>query len=91
MTNPTKSSSQASDDKSLENLLRLAGERPEIPLSVESRIYHSVQQEWQASTASPEGEKVYAEVHRTWKRDAWRNRLVRRLIREFGEQPLRHP
>lgn len=77
MTNPTKSSSQAGADKSLENLLRLAGERPEIPLSVESRIYHSVQQEWQASTANPAGEKVYAEVHRTWKRDAWRNRLVR--------------
>lgn len=77
MTDQRISSSQAGDDKSLENLLRLAGKRPEIPLSVESRIYHSVQQEWQASTASPAGDKVYAKVHRTWKRDAWRSRIIR--------------
>ena len=36
---------QADDDASFANLMKLAGERPEIPLSVESRVYHRVQQE----------------------------------------------
>ena len=77
MTKQTKSNGPTGDDKSLENLLRLAGERPEIPLSVESRVYHRVQQEWQENTASPAEDKVYAEVHKTWKRDAWRGRVLR--------------
>lgn len=77
MSDLPKNNERPDDDKSLENLLRLAGERPEIPLSVESRVYHRVQQEWQASTERPKGEKVYAEVHKTWKRDARRGRMIR--------------
>lgn len=77
MTKRTKNNDPTGDDKSLENLLRLAGERPEIPLSVESRVYHRVQQDWRESTASPAEDKVYAQVHKTWKRDAWRGRVLR--------------
>ena len=77
MTDQSKNTGQPGDEKLLENLLRLAGERPEIPLSVESRIYHRVQREWQESTASPAEDKVYAEVHRSWRRDAWRGRFLR--------------
>jgi len=67
------------DDKSLENLLRLAGERAEIPLSIESRVYNRVQQEWQVSSSVPNGDKVYAEVKKTWRRDAWRGKFFRWL------------
>ena len=77
MSDLSKNDDRPGDDKSLENLLRLAGERPEIPFSVESRVYNRVQQEWQESTASPAEDKVYAQVHRTWKRDARRGRIMR--------------
>jgi ferric-dicitrate binding protein FerR (iron transport regulator) len=65
------------DNESLARLMKLAGERPEIPLSVESRIYHRVQQEWQIATAAPNGEKVYKEVHKTWRRGSLRAALLR--------------
>ena len=55
-------------DKALAQIIKLAGERPEIPLSVESRVHHRVQQEWQKSVASPNSDKVYEEVHKTWRR-----------------------
>ena len=77
MSDLSNNDERPGDDKSLENLLRLAGERPEIPFSVESRVYHRVQREWQESTASPAEDKVYAKVHKTWKRDAWRGRVLR--------------
>ena len=77
MSDLSKSDERSGDDKSLENLLRLAGERPEIPFSVESRVYHRVQREWQESTASPAEDKVYARVHKTWRRDARRGRIMR--------------
>lgn len=67
------------DDKSLENLLRLAGERAEIPLSIESRVYHRVQEEWRSSSTVPNGDKVYAEVQKSWRRDAWRGTIFRWL------------
>jgi hypothetical protein len=67
------------EDKSLENLLRLAGERSEIPLGIESRVHHRVQEEWRASTASPNGDRVYAEVQKTWRRGALRSRILRWL------------
>lgn len=68
---------QTVDDKSLENLLRLAGERAEIPLAIESRVHHRVQEEWRASSAIPNGDRVYAEVQKTWRHDAWRGRILR--------------
>jgi ferric-dicitrate binding protein FerR (iron transport regulator) len=67
------------EDKSLENLLRLAGERAEIPLGIESRVRHRVQEAWRASTTAPNGDRVYAEVQKTWRRDAMRNRVIRWL------------
>ena len=79
MTTDTNKPDIADDEKSLGNLLRLAGERPEIPLSIESRVYHRVQQEWQASTKEPNGENVYAKVHKTWKRGTGRARILRWL------------
>ncbi|MCJ7593109.1 MAG: FecR family protein [Woeseiaceae bacterium] len=65
------------DNESLARLMKLAGERPEIPLSVESRVYHHVQQEWQKATIKPNGDKVYEEVHRTWRRGSLRAALLR--------------
>ena len=79
MTTDSNKPDRADDEKSLGNLLRLAGERPEIPLSIESRVYHRVQQEWQASTREPNGENVYAEVHKSWKRGTGRARVLRWL------------
>lgn len=69
-----------SDDESFANLMKLAGERPEISLSVESRVYHQVQQEWKRTTVEPSVEKVYEKVHRTWRREALRGRILRWLV-----------
>jgi ferric-dicitrate binding protein FerR (iron transport regulator) len=68
-----------SDDnnESLARLIKLAGERPEIPLSVESRVYHRVHQEWQTATAEPNGERVYKEVHKSWRRGSLRAAFLR--------------
>jgi ferric-dicitrate binding protein FerR (iron transport regulator) len=79
MTTDANKPERAHDEQSLANLLRLAGERPEIPLSIESRVYHRVQQEWQASTKEPNAEKVYAVVHKSWKHSAGQSRLLRWL------------
>ena len=68
------------DDESFANLMKLAGERPEISLSVESRVYHQVQQEWKRTTVEPSVEKVYEKVHRTWRREALRGRILRWLV-----------
>jgi len=75
-----KTERRVGDDESFANLMKLAGERPEIPLSVESRVYHRVQQEWKNSTVEPSVDKVYEEVHKTWRRDAIRGRVFRWLI-----------
>ena len=69
-----------SDDESFANLMKLAGERPEISLSVELRVYHQVQQEWKRTTVEPSVEKVYEKVHRTWRREALRGRILRWLV-----------
>ena len=65
------------DNESLARLIKLAGERPEIPLSVESRVYHRVQQEWRTATAEPNSEKVYEEVRKTWRRGSLRAAFLR--------------
>jgi len=69
-----------SDDESFASLMKLAGERPEIPLSVESRVYHQVQQEWKRTTVEPSAEKVYEKVHKTWRRESLRGRVLRWLV-----------
>ncbi len=79
MTTDSNKPDRGDDEQSLGNLLRLAGERPEIPLSIESRVYHRVQREWQVSTKEPNGESVYAEVHKSWKRGTGRGRFLRWL------------
>ena len=65
------------DNESLARLIKLAGERPEIPLSVESRVYHRVQQEWHTATAEPDGKKVYEKVRKTWRRGSIRAAFLR--------------
>jgi len=71
---------RADDDESLANLMKLAGERPEIPLSVESRVYHRVQEEWRNSTVEPSADKVYEKVHKSWRRDALKGTILRWLL-----------
>jgi ferric-dicitrate binding protein FerR (iron transport regulator) len=71
---------QADDDASFANLMKLAGERPEIPLSVESRVYHQVQKEWQAATVEPNADKVYEKVHKSWRRNTLRGTLLRWMV-----------
>lgn len=65
------------NDIALGKLIEMAGERPEIPLSVESRVYHNVQKEWRSATAERTGEKIYDKVHKTWLRDRVRGALLR--------------
>ncbi len=65
------------DEETFANIIRLAGERPEIPLSVESRVYNRVQQEWRSSTAVPDSDKVYAEVQKSWRRRMRGGQLLR--------------
>jgi len=68
------------DDETFAKLMKLAGERPEIPLSIESRVYHRVQEEWKNSTVEPNADKVYEKVHKTWRRDALRGTILRWLL-----------
>jgi ferric-dicitrate binding protein FerR (iron transport regulator) len=75
-----KSEQQPGDDESLAKLMKLAGERAEIPLSVESRVYHRVQEEWQKSSVQPNTDKVYENVHRSWRRNVVRGALLRWLL-----------
>jgi ferric-dicitrate binding protein FerR (iron transport regulator) len=63
-----KQVSAVDDDTALASIIKLAGERPDIPMAVESRVYHRVQEEWQNATASPNSDKVYRKVHSTWRR-----------------------
>ncbi len=58
------------DNNTLARLMKLAGERAEIPLSVESRVYNQVKEEWQSTIVEPNGDKVYGKVHKTWRRSA---------------------
>ncbi len=75
-----KSEQQTGDDESLANLMKLAGERAEIPLSVESRVYHRVQEQWQKSTVQPNTDRVYESVHKSWRRNVLRSALLRWLL-----------
>ena len=67
----------SNDDTTFANLMKLAGERPAVPFSIESRVYHRVQEEWRNSTVQPNADKVYKEVHKSWRRDALRGTLLR--------------
>jgi ferric-dicitrate binding protein FerR (iron transport regulator) len=71
---------RAGEDESFASLIKLAGERPEIPLSVESRVYHRVQEEWRKSAVEPKADKVYKEVHKTWRRESLRGKILRWLL-----------
>ncbi len=68
------------DEKSLASLIKLAGERPDIPLGIESRVYHRVQAEWRNSSTQASGDKAYDEVHKSWRRRARRSNLFRWLL-----------
>lgn len=68
------------DEKSLASLIKLAGEQPEIPLGIESRVYNRVQQEWRNSAAQPSGDTSYDKVHKSWRRSARRSNRLRWLV-----------
>jgi ferric-dicitrate binding protein FerR (iron transport regulator) len=68
------------DEEAMARLLRIAGPRAEIPQDAESRVYAQVLQEWQTSTHTPDGARVYDLVHQSWKRDAARSRAVRWIL-----------
>ena len=65
------------DEEAMARLLRLAGPRAEIPENAESRVYAKVLSEWQASTQTPDDARVYDRVHRSWKSQALRSRMLR--------------
>ena len=75
-----KTGNLADDDASFASLMKLAGERPEIPLSVESRVYHHVHQEWQGATVEPNADKVYDKVQKSWRRNTLRGALLRWMV-----------
>ena len=68
---------QDDDNESLQKLLKLAGERPEVPLTVESRVYHQVQKEWRKATVEPNADKVYGQVQKSWRRNFIRVSFLR--------------
>ncbi len=81
MTDSTEKKTPSTDpDAGLANLMKLAGERAKIPLSIESRIHHRVQREWRASMAKSNADKIYEAVHRSWRRKALRTRLRHWLV-----------
>jgi ferric-dicitrate binding protein FerR (iron transport regulator) len=81
MTKHTKEDQeQQRDEEAMARLLRVAGPRAEIPEGAESRVYASVMKEWQASTRSPDGARVYDIVHQSWKRNAARAKAKRWML-----------
>jgi len=56
------------DDAALASIIKLAGERPDIPLAVESRVYHRVEEEWRNATVSQNSDEVYRKVRSSWRR-----------------------
>jgi ferric-dicitrate binding protein FerR (iron transport regulator) len=65
------------DEAAVARLLRISGARDEIPMSVESRVYATVLEEWRNSTSEPDGSRVYDHVQRSWQRQTLRSRLLR--------------
>ena len=65
------------DEAAVARLLRISGGRAEIPLSVESRVYARVQQEWRNSTTEPDASRVYDQVQRSWKKQTTRSWILR--------------
>ncbi len=60
---------QERDDAAIGRLLRLAGERPDVPRDVEARVYARVHDEWQRATRKPGEAQVYRAVHKAWRRN----------------------
>jgi len=68
---------QERDEEALVRLMRIAGPRPDISPSVESRVYERVLREWQVSTAPADSKRVYANVQRSWRMAGVRRQLLR--------------
>lgn len=68
------------DEAAVARLLRISGARDEIPMSVESRVYAAVVEEWRNSTGEPDGSRVYDHVQHSWKRQTMRSRLLRWIL-----------
>ncbi|HNP37187.1 MAG TPA: FecR domain-containing protein, partial [Woeseiaceae bacterium] len=56
------------DDETMARLLRLAGNRAEIPADIEARVYDRVAEEWRKSTKEPDSSRVYTNVRREWQK-----------------------
>jgi ferric-dicitrate binding protein FerR (iron transport regulator) len=69
----------ADNERWLANVIKLAGRRADIPVGIESRVRHRVQEEWRASTALSSGNKAYARVHQIWRRGALQKSVLRWL------------
>ena len=77
MTDQVNKEQQERDDEALARLMRIAGPRPDISPSVESRVYERVLKEWQVSTAPADSARVYENVQRSWRMAGVRRQLVR--------------
>lgn len=64
------------DDATLAKLMQLAGERPEVSINVESRVYSRVHEEWRRSTSSSDDGKAYAKVRQAWRWQGLRRNLL---------------
>jgi ferric-dicitrate binding protein FerR (iron transport regulator) len=72
------SNRQADDEKTLSELLRLAGPRRQVPEDVEARVYERVLSEWQAARDERRrGSSVYATVRGEWTRKMRRRKAAR--------------
>lgn len=80
MTDDSDKTDRRSDEASLSELMKLAGERPDIPLSIEARVYHRVQDEWRRSSVQPIGDEVYEKVHKSWRLGAIRSTFFRWFV-----------
>ena len=70
----------AQDEQTLARLRRLAGSSEPLSAEIQDRVYAAVRQEWESSTARPDGQRVYRNVRREWNKIPARARpRLRRL------------
>ena len=65
------------DEATTAKLLKLAGQRPEVPQDAERRVYARVHAEWQKATSLPEGQQLYKRVQNEWRDELAQRRRQR--------------
>jgi ferric-dicitrate binding protein FerR (iron transport regulator) len=68
----------APEEVTTARLLKLAGQRPDIPADLERRVYARVQEDWQKATRQPDNPRLYQRV-----RAEWRNELALKRRRRW--------